>query len=60
MEDDVLAEEAARATIVEDKEVEDKDLLTEKANDEIKIMKFKKSQLARHLKPLYIKAYIDG
>ena len=47
-------------TIVEDKEVEDKDLLTEKANDEIKIMKFKKSQLARHLKPLYIKAYIDG
>ena len=38
----------------------DKDFLIEKANDEIKIMKFEKPQLTRHLKPLYIKAYIDG
>ena len=57
---DVLAEEATWATVVEDKEVVGIDLLIEKPNDKGEVIKFEKPQLVRHLRPLYIKAYIDS
>ena len=60
LEGDVLVEKATWATLAEDKELVDKDLLIEKSNDEGEVIKFEKLQLARHLRPLYIKAYIDS
>ena len=57
MKGDVLAEEA---TLVEDEEVVGIYSLIEKPNDKGKVIKFEKPQLTRHLRPLSIKAYIDG
>ena len=48
------------ATLAKDTEEIKEGLQLEKSNDEVEVIKFKKPQLARHLKPLYIKTYIDG
>ena len=57
LEGDVLVEKTTWATVAEDKELVDKDLLIEKSNDEGEVIKFEKLQLARHLRPLYINLY---
>ena len=61
LEGDILAKEAAWATLA-DEEVAvgtQQEEAGEKGDIE-DIIKFERPQLARHLKPLYIKAHIDG
>ena len=60
LDGDVLAEDAAQATLVNDTYAAG-DHLEKKGKDDIEeVIRFEKPQLARHLKPLCIKVYIDG
>ena len=59
-EGDVLVVEALWATLAKDKQEVVKDLQQDKSNGEVEAMKFEIPQLARYLRPLYIKAYIHG
>ena len=60
LDGDVLAEEVAWATLPDDIDAAGNNLEEEKSDDIEEVIRFKKPQLARHLRPLYIKAYIDG
>ena len=55
-----MAEKTILTTLVHDTNAAGDDLERKKENYIEEIIRFEKPQLARHLKPLYIKAYIDG
>ena len=61
LEGDILAEEAAWTTIADEEVVvgTQQEEAEEKDNTE-GVIKFERPQLVRHLKPLYIRAHIDG
>lgn len=60
LEGDVQAKDAIWATLAEATDTVGKDLEKEKSDNKEEVIRFEKSQLARHLRPLYIKTYIDG
>ena len=56
----VLAEEPTQATLIYDINAARDHLGNKEKDDTEEVIKFEKPQLERHLKPHYIKAYIDG
>ena len=55
-----MAEEVAWDTLADEIKPAEENLERKEKDDIEGVIKFEKPQLARHLKPLYIRAYIDG
>ena len=61
LDGDILAEESAWATLADEVDVTENQQAKSEAEDNPEgVIKFERPQLARHLKPLYIRAHIDG